>query len=316
VVISQESMKLRYSSKCLLLSDETLTIKQRMHNARGHFACTKLLDTIYVFGGLQAERSAERYDIKTNLWTELPEMLTSRVDGGACPINESAIMLCGGSDHYGSPLLSLEIYDIKLEQWCQIRPILPVALRTPWIGQLGDHSLIILGGVNLYNKTPNNRVWILSCRYKSRIYAADYEFSFRETESLPTEDSVHIFPIVRSGTDLVVTCGDNIQEAQTKTYDLLRYCPSLSLSTDNQTGDDLLVTEEFVTQTETSECDPLVVSSSAANDSRISHTPEIRRSVTPAISMQTNSSPLFKTKVSKSSPTTRLIDVSTQNHHL
>ncbi|MFC2018976.1 Kelch repeat-containing protein [Chloroflexota bacterium] len=81
-------------------------------------------NTIYVFGGMNKERSmsvTETYDISTNTWTRKASMPTARATASATAV-EKMIYVFGGRNE-SSVLDVVEVYDTTQDSWKRVKPL-------------------------------------------------------------------------------------------------------------------------------------------------------------------------------------------------
>ena len=76
-------------------------------------------DLVYVMGGCNqgiACVSVEAYDVATDAWLPIADMITARAGASASTMNEK-IYVMGGCGPYASPCTTVEFYDPKAKKW-------------------------------------------------------------------------------------------------------------------------------------------------------------------------------------------------------
>jgi len=124
-----------------------------MNHTRFYFACVSHLNFIYVFGGYiddenNTTNTAERYNINTNQWENLPNMLGKRSVSSAGVIGNK-IYVVGGEDEHRNALATTIVFDTAKQQW---EPSTTVPdMKTKRLGLsvvIVDHFVLAIGGKN------------------------------------------------------------------------------------------------------------------------------------------------------------------------
>lgn len=99
-----------------------------MRHERAHHSCLYIRHSVYVFGGstYHSIASAERFDLSSQQWIPLPNMLSPRSFFNAC-CKDKFVYLCGGRT------VTCETFNLDTE----VYTLLPVALpELDWVVSL------------------------------------------------------------------------------------------------------------------------------------------------------------------------------------
>ena len=124
--------------------------KAPMHQSRKEHASVFLQDSVYVLGGYDGMmntflNSCERYDVESNTWTPVCNMLIPKCAFGATTLSNRYIFTLGGYDG-NDRLSSIERYDIKADKWTLLEVELKQSLSNSACYAYSDNSIVILGG--------------------------------------------------------------------------------------------------------------------------------------------------------------------------
>ena len=139
------------------------TVKSRMNVHRYECASAVVNNKIFAMGGMRefcvgTNKNApqyhryletmEEYDIKKDEWTLSKEKMRNRRAGCSATVVGSTIKIIGGYDEKG-PVISIEAFNTIKREWngCFIPP--PKIPRKHFTAEIiGDHSLLVVGGVD------------------------------------------------------------------------------------------------------------------------------------------------------------------------
>jgi N-acetylneuraminic acid mutarotase len=129
-----------------------------MHVARwGHSAVLLADGSVLVAGGtavrsgqsVAALRSAERYDPKTEKWTEVTPMTDARTGHPAVVLGNGRVLVAGGSVPVGrddeAALAYCEVYDAKADTWTPTGNLLVPRIRHQAVA-VSDTTVLVTGG--------------------------------------------------------------------------------------------------------------------------------------------------------------------------
>ena len=152
----------RISSSATANANTNWESLQPMGGKRHRFACVSHRDYIYVFGGKNeiGERlsTAERYEVSTNTWSNLPDMPTGAINGSAAGVVGDKIYVVGGFGADGTMLASTLVFDTLTQEWehtastrksKQESLVVPDMKQTRWgllVIVVEQHFLIAIGG--------------------------------------------------------------------------------------------------------------------------------------------------------------------------
>ncbi|XP_021940447.1 kelch-like protein 10 isoform X2 [Zootermopsis nevadensis] len=135
-------------SSCSCFNAVTKTCREvaPMHKRRYRLMVAVLRGAVYAMGGKssQNQRTAERYDCKTNQWSLIAPMNTGRFNGSAAVLNDK-IYVAGGCKGEKS-LDSVEFYDPDTNRWTYVARMLSRRERFSCVAFHG--CLYALGGRN------------------------------------------------------------------------------------------------------------------------------------------------------------------------
>jgi N-acetylneuraminic acid mutarotase len=115
---------------------------------------------VYVFGGVSNKGfldSCERYSIKENHWTPIARMSKKRSLISCCNINRDSIFVFGGySPDENKELDLIERYDLITDRFYTISYRMPYFLQNPFVIQINQNHILLLGGYNDEKGDCNN----------------------------------------------------------------------------------------------------------------------------------------------------------------
>ncbi|XP_077295655.1 kelch-like protein 12 [Arctopsyche grandis] len=160
---------------CFDFRTKEISELQPMHQKRRYFAATVIDDQIFVIGGRNDKNevinSVERYDLVTNTWTKMADMLTPRYSHEIAVIG-GEIYAIGGSN--GEVIFkTMEIYNTQQNEWTAApemtekrADLATVAIRE-YIYAIGGHNgPAYLKSVERFN--TNSKTWTPSASLPER----------------------------------------------------------------------------------------------------------------------------------------------------
>jgi len=127
-----------------------ITAKPSMHQSRKEHASVFLQDSVYVLGGYDGMMnsflsSCERFDLETNEWVPVTNMLVPKCAFGATTLANRYIFTLGGYDG-NDRLNTIEKYDKQTDKWTVLDVKLRQSLSNSACFSHSDNSIVILGG--------------------------------------------------------------------------------------------------------------------------------------------------------------------------
>ena len=124
------------------------TLKSMLIN-RG--CCTAIYHEgfVYAFGGVntpdKAMRKCERYNIETDDWKRIPDMLGPRKFASACSLSADTIYLFGGTSQVET-VDSIEQFSISTNVWTLLRVRMPMPASHLTTFKVSSAEILIMGG--------------------------------------------------------------------------------------------------------------------------------------------------------------------------
>jgi hypothetical protein len=145
-------------------------------------------ECVYVIGGIEQNKSAERYSLTRELWQYILPTNYERFEASAVAY-EKNLFVAGGSasDAAGQ---TIERFSSVSGEWEVLRILLPRPLINPGLCALSHSRIAILGG----RKT--RRVYVLQCSFSST-------FNLQEATAFP-DDVESVYPVVHLQRQLLV----------------------------------------------------------------------------------------------------------------
>ena len=189
---------------------------------RRSFGITNLGNMIYIAGGYldnEITKSAECYDVMTNLWSKISALNEAVTDLSLCAFGNNYIFKFGGQLQTLTLCQSIEKYDIRKDRWFVIKYNLDKSLndgftllRNSLTCQVNENEIVILGGINIYyegsskiftfkvleveiKKKENEQILHLMNEQKRETEYV-YEIGNFNGLNLPTKDSLELCPPV------------------------------------------------------------------------------------------------------------------------
>jgi len=127
-----------------------ITQKPSMGQSRKEHASVFLQDSVYVLGGYDGMMnsflsSCERFDLETNEWVPVANMLVPKCAFGATTLSNRYIFTLGGYDG-NDRLNTIERYDRQTDKWTLLEAKLRQSLSNSACFSHSDNSIVILGG--------------------------------------------------------------------------------------------------------------------------------------------------------------------------
>lgn len=189
---------------------------------RRSFGITTLGNMIYIAGGYldnEITKSAECYDVMTNLWSKISALNEAVTDLSLCALGNNFIFKFGGQLQTLTLCQSIEKYDIRKDRWFNIKYNIDKSLndgftllRNSLTCQVNENEIVILGGINIYyegsskiftfkvleveiKKKENEQILHLMNEQKRETEYV-YEIGNFNGLGLPTKDSLELCPPV------------------------------------------------------------------------------------------------------------------------
>ncbi|MHB8135110.1 MAG: Kelch repeat-containing protein [Anaerolineaceae bacterium] len=166
---------------------------------RNHTATTLLDGRILVVGGENATEklnTAEIFDPRTNMWSDVPAMSVSRVGHTATRLNDGRVVVVGGCFSNFACTDTVEIYNPLTNSWTYFDDLSLTPRKNHAATLLPDGTVLVTGGTNL-GVTP--------IPYFNTVYLFNpVNNSWMPKASMSTTRSEHFMAVRRDGKVLVV----------------------------------------------------------------------------------------------------------------
>lgn len=187
---------------------------------RRSFGITTLANMIYIAGGYldnEITKSAECYDVMTNLWSKISALNEAVTDLSLCAFGSNFIFKFGGQLQTLTLCQSIEKYDIRKDRWFVIKYNIEKSmndgftlLRNSLTCQVNENEIVILGGINIYYEGS------------SKIFT--FKVSEVEIKKKENEQILHLMNEQKRETEYVYEIG-NFNGLSLPTKDSLELCP-------------------------------------------------------------------------------------------
>ena len=191
---------------------------------RRSFGIANLSNMIYVAGGYldnEITKSAECYDVLTNLWSKISQLNEAVTDLSLCQFGNHSIFKFGGQLQTLTLCQTIEKYDLRKDKWFVIKYTVDKSLnegfalmRNSLTTQVNENEIIILGGINIYYegsskvyvfkikeieiKKKENEAFVLNLMNSENKRETEFAYEIGNFNylSLPTKDSLELCPPV------------------------------------------------------------------------------------------------------------------------
>ena len=125
---------------------------------RGCFTAIFHEGWVWAFGGVNYQdkviKKCERYNVETDEWKRVPDMVTPRKNASACALSPDTIYLFGGTSQVET-LDTIEQFSISTYVWTVLRVKLPIPVSFLTTFKVAASEILIMGGMvrDLKNNT-------------------------------------------------------------------------------------------------------------------------------------------------------------------
>ncbi|EGR33629.1 protein kinase domain protein [Ichthyophthirius multifiliis] len=180
--------------------------KNQISTEKNFVAAVYYNNKVWIFGGYDSLgksqlNQCEFYNIQTEKWQKIADLVISRSQAAACRINDNEILVLGGYNKDKGTLDNIERYIINENRFELTNIKIPIPLRRFMVVRVANNQALILGGLSKFSK-ESQRVFKLDYEKQNIIELEQLEKGgiIENKVLVDNQDIMHIFLENANGT--------------------------------------------------------------------------------------------------------------------